>query len=153
MSYLLHTDRKQIVVNASLTRSTVNRIEVIRRAFEIDTASLLSRVIEDGVLAEFDRLMAEIDVLPNLDNDVIPWHDLDVHHGGEVFAMLGEVVDRADASLSTLTLRADGSILDWPGFRVAAVGEAPAWDTPRLPVDWRGLPEALHRAQAEAEAA
>jgi hypothetical protein len=64
---------------------------------------------------------------------------------GDEWGPLGGIVDRAPANMDTARLGAGGEIVEWAGFFMAAPGESPDWDTPRGPVDWSGLREALGR--------
>jgi hypothetical protein len=68
---------------------------------------------------------------------------------GDEGCPLGALVDRDPANLDTARLGAGGEIAEWDGFFIAAPGESPDWDTPRGPVDWSGLREALGRENAQ----
>jgi hypothetical protein len=73
---------------------------------------------------------------------------IDAQGNGET--TIGDAIDRAIASHEIgefdgqlLTVASDGSVESWDGYFVAAPGENPDWDTPRLMVDWSGFAEAV----------
>jgi len=53
------------------------------------------------------------------------------------------MVDQGDAGVDRIELAEDGSISEWPDYFIADPDEEPDWDTPRVPVMWLGLREAL----------
>lgn len=69
MSFLLHKSEISMKINVSLSRTSVNQLEVIRRAFEQPTPELITAILERGIQDEFDRRLAEIGALPALDVD------------------------------------------------------------------------------------
>jgi len=67
---------------------------------------------------------------------------------GETVGTLGVVVAELPSLLDTATIsRSSGELTQWPQMYLSTDGEDPDWDTPRGPVDWSGLAEALSAAQ------
>lgn len=71
MSYLLHHENRKLSLSPRLSRTTVNQLETLRRAFELDTREVVADILTRGIQDEFDRRMAGIGVLPALDVDFV----------------------------------------------------------------------------------
>lgn len=80
--------------------------------------------------------------------EMINWRTLGViGNDGESLGTLGEVLGNAStAAITEIELNDDGSIDTWGDHMIAAPGEEPDWDTPRVPVDWSGFAAALSEA-------
>lgn len=76
--------------------------------------------------------------------NTINWKSLNVYDGptGGLWGTLGDLVENAPANLDDAKI-VDGQISEWPGFFLAADGEEPNADTPRVGVDWAGFEQAL----------
>lgn len=81
-------------------------------------------------------------------NEQTHWTALVVHDSDERFGDLGDILRQAPATLYNATIR-DGKIAEWPGYFLATPGEAPAWDTPKRPVDWSGFELSLASARED----
>lgn len=80
--------------------------------------------------------------------DQMSWRALAVYSADGYLGQLGDLVDNATADLDTCEITAEGQIM-WPDHMIAAPGEDPDWDTPRVSVDWTGFDEALDVAHID----
>jgi len=81
----------------------------------------------------------------------INWRQLTATYAGGESCNLGELLDNACRGRDTIggiVLDETGKIIEWQEVFVSADGEDPDCDTPRCPVDWTGLTEAVANARA-----
>lgn len=79
------------------------------------------------------------------------WRQLTATYTGGESCNLGDLLEAAGCGRDTIggiVLDDTGKIIEWQEVFVSADGEEPDWDTPRCPVDWTGLVEAVANARA-----
>ena len=62
---------------------------------------------------------------------------------------LGEMVDRNDTSIRDMSFCSNGSLRSWPYAGIAAPGEPVGRYSPRRPVIWEGLAQAVCSQNAD----